>query len=61
MNAFDRLDKPAFDVRSLDALKRDARRAEPGALRAAAQQMEGIFVQMMMKSMRDATIKDDLM
>ena len=46
MNAFDRLDKPAFDVRSLDALKRDARRAEPGALRAAAQQMEGIFVQM---------------
>lgn len=42
MNAFDRLDKPAFDVRSLDALKRDARHAEPGALRAAAQQMEDL-------------------
>ncbi|HDS9360493.1 TPA: flagellar assembly peptidoglycan hydrolase FlgJ [Enterobacter chengduensis] len=61
MNAFDKFDRPAFDVRSLDALKREAGRASPGALRAAAKQMEGIFVQMMMKSMRDATIKDELM
>lgn len=61
MNAFDKFDRPAFDVRSLDALKREAGRASPGALRAAAKQMEGIFVQMMMKSMRDATFKDELM
>ncbi|NIF01180.1 flagellar assembly peptidoglycan hydrolase FlgJ [Pantoea sp. Acro-805] len=53
--------QPAFDLRSLDALKREAKRASPEALRAAAQQMEGIFVQMMMKSMRDATFKDELM
>lgn len=61
MNELNRFDRPAFDVRSLDVLKREAGRATPGALKAAAQQMEGIFVQMMMKSMRDATIKDDLM
>lgn len=61
MNAFDKLDQPAFDVRSLDTLKREAGRQTPGALKAAAKQMEGIFVQMMMKSMRDATFKDDLL
>ncbi|ELV3374001.1 flagellar assembly peptidoglycan hydrolase FlgJ [Enterobacter sichuanensis] len=61
MNAFDKLDQPAFDVRSLDTLKREAGRQSPGALKAAAKQMEGIFVQMMMKSMRDATFKDDLL
>ncbi|MFJ5159112.1 flagellar assembly peptidoglycan hydrolase FlgJ [Pantoea sp. NPDC088449] len=61
MDAMDKFDRPAFDVRSLDKLKREAGRQSPGALKAAAQQMEGIFVQMMMKSMRDATIKDDLL
>lgn len=61
MNAFDKFDQPAFDVRSLDALKREAGRQTPGALKAAAKQMEGVFVQMMMKSMRDATFKDDLL
>ena len=61
MNAFDKLDQPAFDVRSLDTLKREAGRQSPGALKAAAKQMEGIFVQMMMKSMRDATFKSDLL
>lgn len=61
MNAADKFNHPAFDVRSLDTLKREAGRSSPGALKAAAQQMEGIFVQMMMKSMREATIKDDLM
>ncbi|MEL4871366.1 flagellar assembly peptidoglycan hydrolase FlgJ [Pantoea agglomerans] len=61
MNAFDKLDQPAFDVRSLDNLKREAGRQSPGALKAAAKQLEGVFVQMMMKSMRDATFKDDLL
>ncbi|MFH7906716.1 flagellar assembly peptidoglycan hydrolase FlgJ [Enterobacter cloacae] len=61
MNAFDKFDQPAYDVRSLDTLKREAGRASPGALKAAAKQLEGVFVQMMMKSMRDATFKDDLL
>ncbi|TDN59453.1 flagellar assembly peptidoglycan hydrolase FlgJ [Scandinavium goeteborgense] len=61
MKELGRFDRPAFDVRSLDVLKREAGRASPGALKAAAQQMEGIFVQMMMKSMREASIKGDLM
>ncbi|ENN7014075.1 flagellar assembly peptidoglycan hydrolase FlgJ [Enterobacter ludwigii] len=61
MNAFDKFDQPAFDVRSLDTLKREAGRQTPGALKAAAKQMEGIFVQMMMKSMRDASFKSDLL
>lgn len=47
----------AFDLHSLDALKRTATRAPQQALHAAAQQMEGLFVQMMLKSMRDATFQ----
>lgn len=61
MNELDKFDRPAFDARALDSLKREAGRQTPGALRAAAQQMEGIFVQMMMKSMRDASFKSDLL
>jgi flagellar rod assembly protein/muramidase FlgJ len=61
MNELDKFDRPAFDVRALDSLKREAKKQSPGALRAAAQQMEGIFVQMMMKSMRDASFKNDLL
>lgn len=49
----------AWDLRSLDALKLKAANNGPQALKAAAQQMEGLFVQMMLKSMRDASIKDD--
>lgn len=48
----------AFDLRNLDALKLAARRSPQQALRAAAQQMEGVFVQMMLKSMRDAAFQD---
>lgn len=61
MAIIDGVEQPAFDMRSLDAVKRDAKRGSPDALKVAAQQMEGIFVQMMMKSMRDATFKDPLM
>ena len=48
----------AFDLRNLDALKLAAMRSPQQALRAAAQQMEGVFVQMMLKSMRDAAFQD---
>lgn len=44
----------AFDQHSLDALRLTAQRAPQQALRATAQQIEGLFVQMMLKSMRDA-------
>ncbi|MDV5353390.1 flagellar assembly peptidoglycan hydrolase FlgJ [Kosakonia sp. SMBL-WEM22] len=50
----------AFDAHSLDALKLAARNDSPQALTAVAKQMEGLFVQMMLKSMRQASFKDGL-
>ena len=50
----------AFDAGSLDALKRLAKNDAQRGLQAAAQQMEGLFVQMMLKSMRAASFKDGL-
>ncbi len=43
------------DFQGLAQLKADARANSPEALREAARQFETIFVQMMLKSMRDAT------
>lgn len=50
----------AFDLHSLDALKRAVKSDATGGLKAAAKQMEGLFVQMMLKSMRDASFKGGL-
>ncbi|WPG20040.1 flagellar assembly peptidoglycan hydrolase FlgJ [Kosakonia cowanii] len=50
----------AFDAHSLDKLKLAARNDSPQALKAVAKQMEGLFVQMMLKSMRRASFKDGL-
>lgn len=50
----------AFDLHNLDALKLAAKRSPQQGLKAAAQQMEGLFVQMMLKSMRDASFKGGL-
>ncbi|HEY3590925.1 MAG TPA: flagellar assembly peptidoglycan hydrolase FlgJ [Buttiauxella sp.] len=50
----------AFDIRNLDALKRTVKEDPQQGLKAAAKQMEGLFVQMMLKSMRDASFKDGL-
>jgi len=44
----------AFDLQSLSTLKNQVQRSPQAGLRAVAQQMEGLFVQMMMKSMREA-------
>jgi flagellar protein FlgJ len=44
----------ASDVRSLDALRHGARRDPEGAVRTAASQFEALFMQMVLKSMRDA-------
>ncbi|HCR1907811.1 TPA: flagellar assembly peptidoglycan hydrolase FlgJ [Enterobacter kobei] len=50
----------AFDLHGLDALKLAVKRSPQQGLKAAAQQMEGLFVQMMLKSMRDASFKGGL-
>lgn len=50
----------ASDVRSLDALKGSAARDPKAAARAAANQFEALFMQMVMKSMRDASPKSGL-
>ena len=49
------------DSRSLDALKRDAHNDPRAAVKKAATQFEALFMQMVLKSMRDATLKSDLM
>ena len=50
----------ARDSRALDGLKRDAARDPRGAIKKAAQQFEALFMQMVLKSMRDATPKSGL-
>jgi flagellar protein FlgJ len=50
----------AFDLRSLDSLKAAVRNESSEGAEAAAKQLEGLFVQMMLKSMRDASLKDGL-
>lgn len=51
----------AFDIRGLDSLKREVKTSSAEGIKAAAKQMEGIFIQMMLKSMREASFKDGLM
>ena len=49
-----------FDVNSIAALKRQVKGGDPKALKAAAQQFEALFLQMVLKSMRDATPREGL-
>lgn len=51
----------AYDAQSLNALKRDAAKDPQGNLKQVAQQVEGMFVQMMLKSMRSALPQDGVM
>jgi flagellar protein FlgJ len=48
------------DPAGLAALKRDAAAQTPGALRETARQFESLFTSMMLKSMRDASMGNDL-
>ena len=48
------------DFQSLAKLRIQARDDSQGALRAVAQQFESLFLGMMVKSMRDASIGDQL-
>jgi flagellar protein FlgJ len=45
------------DINGLAALKKDP--SSPQAISAVASQVEALFLQMMLKSMRDATASDD--
>ncbi len=48
----------AIDAKSLESLKQSAKQNSPEALKAAAKQFEALFMNMMMKSMRDASPQD---
>jgi flagellar protein FlgJ len=48
------LSRNANDIKGLDTLRRAAQSGDKGALEEAAKQFEGIFLQMMLKSMRKA-------
>lgn len=52
--------KLAVDTKSLDDLHRIVKRDPDQALHKAAQQFEALFMNMLLKSMRDATPKDGL-
>ena len=51
--------KSYLDFSGLGELRGQAQKDQDKAIRQSAQQFEGLFIQMMMKSMRDATPKDD--
>lgn len=50
----------ATDVKSLDALRLEAKQSPDAALKKAAQQFEAVFLNMMMKSMREATPQEGM-
>jgi flagellar protein FlgJ len=50
----------AIDSKGLGELRQSARAGTPEALKSASQQFEAMFVNMMMKSMRDATPQDGI-
>ena len=51
----------ALDTKGLGELKQSARAGSPEALKTAATQFEAMFINMMMKSMRDATPQDGML
>jgi peptidoglycan hydrolase FlgJ len=62
-NALDHraVDQRTFDPRGLDSLKRQARDNPQEALKSAAKQFEAVFMQMLLKSMRDAVPESGLL
>ena len=52
--------KFALDTKGMGDLKQAAKAGAPEALKGAATQFEAMFINMMMKSMRDATPQDEL-
>lgn len=60
VNRLDISSKLALDTQSLEQLRTQARQSPDQALKAAAQQFESVFLNMMLKSMREATPQDGL-
>lgn len=59
MNGVDLSGNVAFDANSLNSLKQAAKDNSPEAIKAVAKQFEAIFMNMMLKSMREATPQDN--
>lgn len=60
LTSADQSSKLALDTNSLGNLKQSAKAGSPEALRGAATQFEAMFINMMMKSMREATPQDGM-
>ncbi len=60
MNSLDLTSKLAIDTKSIDDLHLLSKQDSKKALREAAKQFEALFLQMLIKSMRDATLKSGL-
>ncbi len=60
VNRLDTSAKLAIDTQSLEQLRAQAKRSPDQALKAAAQQFESVFLNMMLKSMREATPQDGM-
>ncbi|HAJ70565.1 MAG TPA: flagellar assembly peptidoglycan hydrolase FlgJ, partial [Methylophilaceae bacterium] len=58
INSADLSGKVAFDANSLNNLKQAAKENSPEALKTVAKQFEGILMNMMLKSMREANPQD---
>ncbi|MBA2658211.1 MAG: flagellar assembly peptidoglycan hydrolase FlgJ [Nitrosospira sp.] len=53
--------KFALDVQAVDGLRFEAKRTDKAGLETAAKQFESLFMNMMLKSMRQATSQDSMM
>ncbi|CDG81883.1 flagellar assembly peptidoglycan hydrolase FlgJ [Janthinobacterium agaricidamnosum] len=60
-NLTDLSNKAAYDIKGLNGLRQSAKANDPEAIKGAATQFEAMFLNMMMKSMRDATPQDGIM
>ena len=60
VNRLDTSAKLAIDTQSLEQLRVQAKHSPDQALKAAAQQFESVFLNMMLKSMREATPQDGM-
>lgn len=60
VNRLDASAKLVIDTQSLEQLRAQARQSPDQALKAAAQQFESVFMNMMLKSMREATPQDGM-
>jgi flagellar protein FlgJ len=60
VSSLDTSAKLAIDTQSLEQLRTQAKHSPDQALKAAAQQFESVFLNMMLKSMREATPQDGM-